>query len=94
VGELTWNTFRSQPVWEYEIAKYEGDLVTPNLYVPLGAAEMQRKLDHLAISFPSQSSRHWYDEQTFRSLARIRGVECRSPSGYAEGFHARKVVLS
>lgn len=94
VGELTWNTFRSHPIWEYEIVKYEGDLVTPNLYVPLSTTEMDRKIEHLSSAFPSQADRYWYSEETFRGLARIRGVECRADSGYAEGFHARKVVLS
>jgi hypothetical protein len=26
-------------------------------------------------------------------LMRLRGLECRSPSGFAEAFHARKVTL-
>jgi LmbE family N-acetylglucosaminyl deacetylase len=93
VSELTWNTFRSQPIWEYEIVKYEGDLGNPNIYVPLSKADIEQKIGHLANAFPSQTNRYWYAEETFRSLARIRGVECRAPSGYAEAFHARKVVL-
>lgn len=93
VGELTWNTFRSHPIWEYEIVKYEGDLVPPNLYVPLSRAEMDGKIEHLMTAFASQTDRYWYSEETFRALARIRGVECRAESGYAEAFHARKVVL-
>jgi hypothetical protein len=28
------------------------------------------------------------------SIMRVRGVESRSPTGYAEAFHARKVLLS
>lgn len=94
VGELTWNTFRAQPIWEYEIVKYEGDLGNPNLYVPLDRADLDRKIEHLASAFPSQSGRYWYTDDTFRSLARIRGIECRAASGYAEAFHARKVILN
>lgn len=93
VGELTWNTFRSHPIWEYEIVKYEGDLGNPNLYVPLSQNIMDRKVEHLASAFASQADRYWYTEETFRSLARIRGVESRAESGYAEAFYARKVVL-
>ncbi|MFZ0012693.1 MAG: PIG-L deacetylase family protein [Acidimicrobiia bacterium] len=94
VGELTWNTFRSHAIWEYEIVKYEGDLGQPNLYVPLSEANLDRKIEHLAAAFPSQADRYWFSEDTFRGLARIRGVECRAASGYAEAFHARKVVLT
>ena len=43
--------------------------------------------------FPSQLSRSWFDAETFRGLMRIRGIECHSPSRYAEGFHARKLTL-
>jgi len=93
VAELTWNTFRAHPIWEYEIVKYEGDLGTPNLYVPLDKPTMDRKIEHLASAFPSQKDRYWYTDDSFRSLARIRGIECRAVSGYAEAFHARKVVL-
>ena len=32
--ELTWNTFRDHLILEYEIPKCDGDLGTPNLYVP------------------------------------------------------------
>ena len=34
--ELTWNTFRDHLILEYEIPKYDGDLGTPNVFVPLG----------------------------------------------------------
>jgi hypothetical protein len=30
---------------------------------------------------------------TFRGLARLRGVECGSPTRFAEAFHSRKTVL-
>ena len=39
---------------EYEIPKYEGDLGTPNLFVPLSQEVVRRKLNHLATHFPSQ----------------------------------------
>lgn len=94
VAGLAWNTFRAKPIWEYEIVKYEGDLGQPNLFVPLSEDQLERKLSHLASSFPTQAGRYWYEEETFRSIARIRGVECRSTSGYAEAFHAKKVVLT
>jgi hypothetical protein len=43
--------------------------------------------------FGSQRSKQWFDDETFRGLARIRGMECRAPERYAEAFFARKVAL-
>jgi LmbE family N-acetylglucosaminyl deacetylase len=93
LANLTWNTFRSHLVLEYEIPKYEGDLGHPNLYIPLAQSDLDRKVRSLMDCFASQRSRAWFTEETFRSLARIRGIECAAPSGYAEAFHARKVCL-
>jgi LmbE family N-acetylglucosaminyl deacetylase len=93
VAELARNTFRHQPIWEYEIVKYEGDLGNPNLFVTLSQAELDKKVSHILSAFPSQAGRHWFASETFTGLARIRGIEARSESGYAEAFHARKMVL-
>lgn len=93
VSDLTWNTFRDHLILEYEIPKYDGDLGAPNLYVALTAADCQRKLEHLRRYFPSQRGRHWFDDELFRGLLRLRGMEARAPSGYAEAFYARKLVL-
>jgi LmbE family N-acetylglucosaminyl deacetylase len=93
VAELAWQTFRGSLIVEYEIPKFEGDLGNPNLFVPLSAATLDRKVEHLMAAFPSQLERAWYTPETFRGLARIRGIESASESGYAEGFTARKVVI-
>jgi len=93
LAELTWNTFRSHLVFEYEIPKYEGDLGQPNLFVPLEPAQLDRKVATLMECFPSQRTRRWFTADTFRALARLRGIECDSPTGFAEGFHARKLCL-
>jgi LmbE family N-acetylglucosaminyl deacetylase len=93
VAELAWQTFRGSFIVEYEIPKFEGDLGNPNLYVPLSAATLDRKIDHLMAAFPSQLERSWYTADTFRGLARIRGIEAAADSGFAEGFTARKVVI-
>jgi LmbE family N-acetylglucosaminyl deacetylase len=92
-GELTWNTWRNHLVLEYEIPKYEGDLATPNAYVPISAPVVRRKIDHLKRFFPSQRGKDWFTDDTFRGLMRLRGLESRSRSGFAEGFHARKFVF-
>jgi LmbE family N-acetylglucosaminyl deacetylase len=93
VSEMVWTTFRDQLILEYEIPKWDADLVPPNAYVELSAATIERKAALLAETFGTQADRHWFSRETFVGLARLRGLECRAPEGYAEGFHARKVVL-
>lgn len=94
VSELTGNAFRDHLVLEYEIPKYDGDLGRPNLYVPVDSETRDRKLELLVSGFPSQATRDWFTRETFESLLRIRGLEARAPSGFAEAFHARKLVLA
>lgn len=93
VSELTWNTFRNHLILEYEIPKYDGDLGRPNVFVALEPHISRKKIEYLMEVFQSQRSKHWFDENTFLSLARLRGMECNAPSRYAEAFHCRKVVL-
>jgi LmbE family N-acetylglucosaminyl deacetylase len=93
VAELTWQTWRDHLILEYEIPKYEGDLGHPNLYAPLSAAIAQRKIDHLLEHYASQRPKDWFSAETFSSLMRLRGVECRAGEGWAEAFHARKAIL-
>lgn len=93
VAELTWNTFRDHLVCEYEIPKYEGDLGNPALFIPVSRAQAERKVDILLSCFGSQRGRAWFDRDTFLGLMRIRGVNCNAPSGFAEAFHLRKLVV-
>ena len=93
LSELTRNTFRNHLILEYEIPKYDGDMGRPNFFVPLDDPLYAQKVDHLLDAFASQRSKPWFARETFLGLMRIRGMECNSPSGYAEAFHARKVVL-
>jgi hypothetical protein len=44
-------------------------------------------------TFQSQHDKHWFQPDTFRSLMRLRGMECNAPSGYAEAFYCRKLVI-
>ena len=94
LSELTWQTFRDHLVLEYEIPKYDGDLGVPNAFVPLDAATCDGKVEHLLRHFPSQHDKPWFTDETFRATLRLRGVECRSATGYAEAFVARKLVLA
>jgi LmbE family N-acetylglucosaminyl deacetylase len=94
LAELSWNHFRHHPILEYEIVKYDGDLGRPNLYVPIALATLERKTAALLDCFESQRSKPWFTRSTFEALARLRGVESNSTSGYAEAFYARKVVTA
>lgn len=93
IGELTWNTFRDHLILEYEIPKYDGDLGQPSVFVPLAPQQYRAKVDHLMEIFPSQRNKRWFEPETFLSLMRLRGMECNAPSGYAEAFYCRKMVL-
>jgi LmbE family N-acetylglucosaminyl deacetylase len=93
VAELTWNSFRDHLILEYEIPKYDGDLGSPNVFVHLEEDTARRKAALLLDWFPSQRSKRWFTEDLFLALMRLRGMEAGSPTGYAEAFHARKVVL-
>jgi LmbE family N-acetylglucosaminyl deacetylase len=93
VSELTWNTFRNHLILEYEIPKYDADLGSPNVFVELSVEICRRKACALLDGFPSQRSKHWFTEDLFLSVMRLRGVECGSSSRFAEGFYGRKVLL-
>ncbi|MEM6674127.1 MAG: PIG-L deacetylase family protein [Planctomycetota bacterium] len=93
LAELTWNTYRDHVVLAYEIAKYEGDLGQPNVYVPLTREDATQKAAALQRAFATQRSKPWFSEETFFALMRLRGIECNAPEGFAEGFHADKLIL-
>ena len=93
VCRLTWNTFRDHCILEYEIPKWDGDLGQPNVYLPISASVLERKIDLLNLHFGSQRSKQWFDAETFRGLARLRGMECRAPENYAEAYFARKLMM-
>jgi LmbE family N-acetylglucosaminyl deacetylase len=93
VSDLSWNTFRGALVLEYEIPKWDGDLGSPNAYQPLAERHVQKKIDILLDEFGSQRTRAWFEAETFRSLARLRGMEVVAPERYAEAFYARKLAF-
>jgi LmbE family N-acetylglucosaminyl deacetylase len=94
ISDLTWNTWRRNLILEYEIPKYDGDLGTPNCYVPLEPGVAERKARLICEAFQSEGNKAWMTEDTFLALARLRGVECAAPSRYAEAFYCRKLVLA
>jgi len=93
LAEVTWNTFRGHLILEYEIAKYEGDLGNPNVFVPLTNEIATKKTEMLMNIFATQQTKPWYSRETFEAMMRLRGVESKSASGFAEAFHGRKIWL-
>lgn len=93
VGTLAHQIMRDQLILEYEIPKSDADLASPGVYVPLTSAEATAKLDHLDSHFASQHEKPWYGREALQSLLRLRGIECRAAHGYAEAFHAARIVI-
>ena len=93
IAELAWNTFRNHLIFEYEVAKYEGDLGLPNAFVPLRRDVAERKVGLLLHHFRSQAHRPWFNADVFHGLMSVRGVECNAADGRAEAFHARKMTI-
>jgi LmbE family N-acetylglucosaminyl deacetylase len=92
ISDLTWNTFRNHFVLEYEIPKYDGDLGTPNLFVPVGRVAARRKVNAIHTIFKTQVGQHWFTPDLFYGLMRVRGIEACVE--FAEAFHCRKAVLA
>jgi len=92
ISDLTWNTFRDHVVLEYEIPKYDGDLGTPNLFIPVRGSLARRKVGAICAIFKSQVGQHWFTPDLFFGLMRVRGIECCAE--FAEAFHSRKAILA
>jgi LmbE family N-acetylglucosaminyl deacetylase len=93
LSELAWQTWRDHLILEYEIPKYEGEASQSNMYVTVERSIAEAKAEHLSRHFGSQRSKDWFTPETFLSVMRLRGLECRSASGFAEGFVVRKAVI-
>jgi LmbE family N-acetylglucosaminyl deacetylase len=92
LGALVPTVWRGPLLLHYEIAKWDGDLGPPNVYVPLDDDVAARKVRLLSESFPSQHDRDWWDDEFFLGLMRLRGAECQHR--YAEAFTGTKITLS
>ena len=93
ISELTWNTFRDHLILEYEIPKYDGDFLTPNLYVNLSKEICEKKISLIISYFKSQVNKRWFDKETFWAILRLRGLESNSQTKYAEAFYSRKIRI-
>ena len=94
ISELSWNTFRNHLLLEYEIPKWDGDIGTPNLFVPVSEAVAAAKIKALQDVYNSQQSKKWFTDDLFHSMMRIRGMECNAPGNLAEAFYTRKTQLA
>ncbi|MDH3499487.1 MAG: PIG-L family deacetylase [Acidimicrobiia bacterium] len=94
VSDLTGQLFRNHLVLEYEIPKYDGDLGTCNTYVHLSETDAEAKVTGILDVFATQRSKYWMRADVLRATLRLRGVESRAPDLLAEGFVARKLVLT
>ena len=58
LSELTWNAFRDHWILEYEIPKYDGDLGSPNVFVPLDRVDLpkQNQLSSDSLQIPTSAS--------------------------------------
>lgn len=91
LARLIPTVFRNHLILGYEILKWDSDLVQPTVFVPLTQTVVEQKIELLNRYYGSQRNQIWFDDEVFRGLARIRGVQCRSR--YAEAFHAQKLAI-
>lgn len=94
VSRLSEQIFRDQLILGYEILKYDGDLGRPQVFVALTEEQAAAKSKHLHDHFPSQLGKDWFSDDAFWALLRMRGIECKSPSGLAEAFYAPKILIA
>jgi LmbE family N-acetylglucosaminyl deacetylase len=93
VSDLTWNTWRNHFILEYEIPKFDGDFGSPNFFSLLPAQILERKISLVLRNFATQAGKQWFTADLFRSVARIRGMECAAPETFAEAFYCCKAVF-
>jgi LmbE family N-acetylglucosaminyl deacetylase len=91
LGTLVPTVWRGPTVLHYEIPKWDGDIGRPNVYLPLEPETARRKVELLNDSFPSQHAHHWWDDDYFLALMRLRGGE--AVARYAEAFISTKLTI-
>jgi LmbE family N-acetylglucosaminyl deacetylase len=92
LGTMAPTVWRDALVLAYEVPKWDGDPVSPNVYLAIDPRTARRKVALLHESFPSQSPHDWWDDEVFLGLMRLRGMECRST--YAEAFELHKGLIA
>lgn len=92
LAELIGNEFRGRQAFGYEILKWENDLPTPDITIPVTDEAAETKVDALAEHYPSQADHYWFEREVFLGLMRVRGVSAMSR--YAEGFVTDTLVVT
>ena len=93
VAQITANVFRDHLKLGYEIPKYDGDLGRPKVYMPLDERYLDPKVSAIMEGFATQAGKHWFTEDLFRGLRRLRGVEAGRGISHAKAFHGRKIRI-
>ena len=89
VAQATIRTFRrNETIVQYEILRYGSHTFTPNVFVDI-TGTLDRKIAALREYRTQFERRAYFDEESFRSLARTRGAQ--GGLRYAEGFVAYKI---
>ena len=65
-----------------------------NLFLKQAESTAHKKIANILECFRSQRTKHWFDDQTFLSMLRLRGMESNAPDRYAEAFYSRKTVIA
>ena len=91
VAQAVVRTFRrKETLLQYEILRHGSHTFTPTLFVDI-TATIDTKLRALSAYKSQIESRAYFDEGSFRSLARTRGAQ--SGCEYAEGFMVQMMYL-
>ena len=89
IAQCAVRTFRSkETVLEYEILRHGSNTFTPSLFVDISST-VDTKVRALQEYKTQLAQRAYFDEESFRSLARTRGAQCGYR--YAEGFIVLKL---
>jgi len=84
VAHAAVRTFRRrETVLQFEILRYGSHSFTPSLFIDI-TSTLDRKIAALRNYKSQFRKRAYFDEESFRSLARTRGAQCGYD--YAEGF--------
>ena len=94
VCQLTWNLFRDHLILvEYEIPNGTAISANQTFTCRLPPQSWSAKSSFCSPTLTPRGSKDWFDADTFRGLARLRGMECRAPERRAEAFVLRKATL-
>lgn len=89
VARAAVRTFRRrETILQFEILRYGSHTFTPSLFIDI-TGTLDRKLNALRRYKSQFGRRAYFDEESFRSLARTRGAQ--SGYSYAEGFVVYKM---